>query len=154
MEIRPIKTEEISLVAAMWKTFAEDQFQYSSFFQRSPDWQRHLEQAFRNGLPDPDFLLAGAFCDSQLTGYVFAQVIEYPAFLEETRHCNIRHLYVEDGHRNNKYGEQPLSRATNWSKNKGVNRIEVLVASGNEKACRFYNRHGFEEHIKHLFIQV
>lgn len=154
MEIRPIKQEEISLVAAMWKTFAEDQFQYSRIFQRSPDWQYHLEQTFRKSISDPDFLLAGAFCDAQLTGYVFAQVIEYPAFLNEIRHCNIRHLYVEDGHRNKKHGEQLLSHAINWSKNKGVNRIEVMVFSGNENACRFYNRHGFEEHMKHLMIQV
>ena len=154
MEIRSIKPEEVSLILSMWKRFAEDQFQYSDFFQKSKEWHHHLEQLFNKSFSDSNFLLAGAFIETDLIGYVFAQLTAYPKFFNETGYCNIRHLFIEDGYRNNNYGEQLLRHAVNWSKRKGVNRIEVMVISGNEKALRFYSREGFEEHIRHLVKKV
>lgn len=144
MEIRRIQPEEVNTVVQMWVDFVDDQFQYDDFFIRSPEGQLNLKNKLHEYLRDVNYLIAGAFVGAEMVGYILAQVSEHPPFFERRQFCNLRHLFVREEYRNKNYGAELIRFTKEWAKQKGLNRIELLVAAKNERAIRFYHNHGFK----------
>ncbi|MDD5761503.1 MAG: GNAT family N-acetyltransferase [bacterium] len=53
-------------------------------------------------------------------------------------------MVVSSGHRNRGIGEALLEHALRFAKTEGLSRITLLTDRTNERAQRFYARHGFE----------
>ena len=145
MEIRRILSEEINTIVKMWVDFVADQRQYDDFFVTSTEGQLKLKNKLHEYLKDDDYLLIGAFEENELTGYLLAQISEHPPFFENTRFCNLRHIYIVENHRDKGYGSKLVNYAKEWAIQKGINRIELLVAASNKKAIQFYYNHGFND---------
>ncbi len=154
MDIRKVKHSELNDVVDMWKELADDQFQYDNFFVRSPHGHINMKNQMKGYLKDNNCLLLGSFLNEKMIGYALAQISEYPPYFENTRYCNLRHIFVKPSYRNIKYGAQIVQYVKNWAKEKGVKRIELLVASKNDNAIRFYRNLGFYDFIKQMAFDI
>jgi ribosomal protein S18 acetylase RimI-like enzyme len=154
MEIRKIHPEEINEVVRMWKEFVDNQYQYDDFFVRSPEGMIHLKNKLHEYQKDDHYLLIGAFNGSEVAGYILAQVSEHPPFFNNKRFCNVRHVFVKEKYRNQKYGENMMLYTKNWALSKGIKRLELLVAANNDRAIRFYHNMGFKDFCKVLSLEI
>ena len=145
MEIRRIQPEDINSVVEMWVEFMDDQHQYDDFFERSPEGEIRLKDRLHEYLRDVNYLLAGAFYGTELAGYVLAQISDHPPFFRRTQFCNLRHLYIKETYRNQQYGKALVEFTKEWSRQKGIHRIELLVAAKNKNAISFYYDQGFDD---------
>ena len=143
MEIRRIFSEEINEVVKLWTALVNDQFQYDPFFVTDSEGQLNLKNRLHTYVKDNNYLITGAFHEAELVGYALAQISEHPPFFKVSRYCNLRHVFVKENYRNIGIGNNLVKYIKEWAKQKGVNRIELLVASENIDAIRFYHNHGF-----------
>ena len=90
----------------------------------------------------------------KILGYALAQVSYHPPVLKNTKFCLLTDIVVIDEFRGQGIGKQLFEEVKNWSKEKGVNRIELKVAPGNKLGYTFYSRLGFKDYLHELYIQI
>src|SRR6056297_351932 len=143
MEIRSVNREELDKVVQLWIELVKNQRQYDRFFQLISDGPENMKTRLKGYIDEENFLLPVVIVEKRIVGYALAQITAYPPFFETDTLCEIRHMFIKEPYRNKKYGTRLLEYIKSWTQEKGVERMELLVASNNEQAIKFYRSLGF-----------
>lgn len=134
-----------SLVECATALFAEDAGSRDPAI--NTDWPREYgPQRFATGLTDPARLILTADIQGEsavayLTGSL-ASASAMTAFPIAT----LTAMWVRPDLRGSGAGTQLVDRFLSWAKESGAGRAEVTAYFANERARRFYTRHGFVDH--------
>ena len=79
-------------------------------------------------------------------GYLSAQINGAYEYRSISKYGILADMFVLKEHRNLKIGTKLIKEFKKWAKQKGAKRIRVQSFAKNEKALRFYRRHGFDDH--------
>lgn len=143
MEIRPVNRQEIDKILQLWIDLVKNQRQYDRFFELRADGPKKMKNRLLKYIEDENFLIPVVVLNDKIVGYALAQITTYPPFFKTDTLCEIRHMFIKEPFRNKKHGTRLLEYIKSWTQEKGVRRMELLVAADNKQAIKFYRSLGF-----------
>ena len=151
--VRVARMQEMDRVAALWAMITEHHAGLDPLFRmrRGTVAEGELRELLRAMSRDPDaeILVFDANPDeagpSELVGLCIVRVDHAPPILEETERAEITDVGVRPTHRRQGIARQLVAAAFDWIRDRGVERVELQVASGNVEGQAFWRALGFSD---------
>jgi diamine N-acetyltransferase len=136
MQIIELPISEVSKIKPLWELLNK------THYENSNNWKRHfIEQTFEERfqkLQDVKYAyILVAKIDSEIVAYCFSIANESSG--------EIASIYVKNQYRSMKIGKKLISTSIDWMKKKGIAKVIVGVAEGNENVFQFYEKLGFKK---------
>lgn len=142
MTIEAPDRSELDDIADLWVDLAADQRAYGSHLL--PEANRAgVREALARSLVTNGLLVARE--DGDLVGFVMFGP-ETQSYEQEVRRGFVDNIYVVPDHRGEGVGSDLLTAAESQLRETGVDALSLEVMADNERARRFYRRHGYEPH--------
>ncbi len=152
--VRLARMQEIDRVAALWALITEHHAGLDPLFRmrRGHVAEGELRELLRGLARDPDaaILVYDGSCGTaaeaaQIDGIVIVRIDHAPPILEETERAEITDLGVRPAHRRKGIARQLAGEAMDWARDRGVERVEIQVASGNVEGQAFWRALGYTD---------
>jgi len=105
-------------------------------------WKAFLDEL----IVDENICFLLAEIDWKTVAYLVGELIEKLPWRNTWNQTEIVELFVLDEYRWHKIWNNLIDSFKEWSLNKWVKNIKVLVSSWNQKAIKFYNKNGFDDY--------
>ena len=112
------------------------------------------ESDIKNLIEDPNRVLFVAEYNSEIIGFAdcfIAKAIDHPV-IKERKWVQLDNIAVKNEYQNKKIGNLLLEKVKEWAKEKNINRIELTVYSFNTNTITFYEKKGFNEISKKMYL--
>lgn len=153
--VRTARAREIDRVAALWTLITEHHGGLDPLFRmrRDPAAAGELRELLRALQRDEDACIfvydAGEAVDDDgfgsPEGLCIVRIDHAPPILEETERAEITDLGVRPALRRRGIARRLVEAATAWVHERGVERIEIHVASGNREGQAFWRAMGYTD---------
>ncbi|KXA88536.1 hypothetical protein AKJ61_04715 [candidate division MSBL1 archaeon SCGC-AAA259B11] len=160
INFRKAEKEDMDELVRLWEEFME----YNLKSVENPEKQQWMELTedapqksrshFKDQIEQDNYIVLLAENNSEIIGYIVATIEERPPIFKEGKLGIIKELFVKKDYRNEVLGNILAEKAKNWLKEREVNLLKVRVLETNEKADRFWNSLGFENHMKIKFKEL
>jgi len=90
----------------------------------------------------------------ELVGFIHLAYGVSGRFETSSTIATIHEMYVKPRHRGRGIGTMLLKEGIKRLKEKGIKQIRLSVLSGNEKAVRFYEKHGFKVYRYNMHMHI
>ncbi len=149
--------QEIDRVAALWAMITEHHAGLDPLFRmrRGTVARGELRELLRAMARDPDAEIlvfdanpeadAADGGESDLVGLCIVRIDHAPPILEETERAEITDVGVRPTHRRQGVARRLVEAAFDWIRDRGVERVELQVASGNAEGQAFWRALGFAD---------
>ena len=151
--VRVVRMQEIDRVAALWAMITEHHADLDPLFRmrRGTVAEGELRELLRAMARDPDaqILVFDAAAEgveqSELVGLCIVRVDRAPPILEETERAEITDVGVRPAERRRGVARRLVEEAMDWVRDRGVERVEIQVASGNPEGQAFWRALGYAD---------
>ena len=152
--VRPARMQEIDRVAALWTLITEHHAGLDPLFRMRPGHvaEGELRELLRGLARDPDaaILVYDGSGETeaeaaQIDGIVIVRIDHAPAIMEETERGEITDLGVRPERRRKGIARLLAGEAMDWARDRGVERVEIQVASGNVEGQAFWRALGYTD---------
>ena len=155
--VRVARMQEIDRVAALWAMITEHHAALDPLFRMRTGSvaEGELRELLRAMARDPDaeILVFDANPDtdapggdpSDLIGLCIVRVDRAPPILQETERAEITDVGVRPEARRQGVARALVEEALDWIRDRGVERVELQVASGNVEGQAFWRAMGFAD---------
>ena len=143
--IRPMQHRDLDAVVALWDSIVEHHRAIDPVFGLSSDAEIEIRGLLAAQLQDPDLATFVWDEDGGLAGFCAVRIDRAPPILAETVRAEITEIGVLEGQRRRGIAGALASAATDWLSARGVERIEVRVASRNPEGQAFWRALGFSD---------
>ncbi len=151
--VRAARMQEIDRVAALWALITEHHAALDPLFRmrRGPVAEGELRELLRDMARDPDAMILvydAAAKDAEtadIQGICIVRIDHAPPILEETERAEITDLGVRPEMRRRGVARALVEEATDWVRSRGVQRVEIQVASGNREGQAFWRAMGYAD---------
>ncbi len=154
IEIRRATKNDLEEIIILWKDFMDYHMEIDPFWTRSEKGHTLAYDFFGKNLNENNFLILVATKDNRIIGYQISQILEHLPVLKKRRYCLINDIAISEGFRGKGIGTKMFKQARDWAIRKGVDRIELQVASGNSNAIRFYEKLGMKPYSYHMYLDL
>ena len=134
MKIVELNEKDLHQIRPLWEELNKLHGKLSNHFKkyfRSFTFESRLKQIKGK----ESFSIFAAKNNSKCVGYCIASV--------ENQIGEIDSIYIDPKHRSKKVGESLIVAAESWLNSKGITKIHISVAEGNESVFNFYNKHSY-----------
>jgi ribosomal protein S18 acetylase RimI-like enzyme len=139
VEYRELPPQQIERLRPLWQKLNSYHASVSPHFSR--DFQGYtFDEQKRRLLNDKSrlYILVAENDREELVGYAVGSMNEGANTRGE-----LDSMYVEEAYRGSGIGEELATEILNWFDRHGVDNVIIAVATGNERALKFYERLGF-----------
>lgn len=154
-----IKIKQVSLndVEKLQKIGRQTFYETFSSGNSKEDMAKYLEKEFsieklKSELTDPDSKLYFSLIDNRIVGYLKINIGSSQTELKKENSLEIERIYVLSEFHGKKVGQQLYNKAMEIARQKSVDFVWLGVWEKNPRAIRFYQKSGFKEFDKHIFI--
>lgn len=113
----------------------------------------HSQAYYRAALSDPaQALLIGETSLEAPVGYMMLTPPDLPTQTDPAHDIELKRLYLLPGWHGGGHGDHAMTLAIAEARARGASRLLLAVYPQNERARRFYARHGFEEIGETVFM--
>lgn len=143
--IRPAVRDDIDRIAVLWMAITEHHAALDPLFRMRPGAAPEIHRLLDAVLRDPDaaIFVYEEEAERPLQGMIIVRVDRAPPILVEVERAEITDLGVRSSARRRGIGRALAGRARDWVSGRGVERIEVRVASANSEGQAFWRALGF-----------
>ncbi|MDR1694453.1 MAG: GNAT family N-acetyltransferase [Lactobacillaceae bacterium] len=92
--------------------------------------------------------------DNKVVGFAIFGLLLKPSNFASPEVTYISEMVVKDGFRSRGIGEKMLKRIIEFSKTRGIDKIELEITNANERGIGFYRRTGFYDYSKVMFLDI
>ena len=134
MKIVEISEKEFDKIQPLWEELNKLHGKFSTHFEehfRAFTFESRLKQIKRKD----SFSAFVAEENSKCVGYCVVSL--------ENQVGEIDSIFIDPENRNKNVGESLINAAESWLKSKGITKIHISVAEGNEAVFGFYNKQGY-----------
>lgn len=144
--VRRAELRELDRVAALWTAITDHHRDLDPLFRMRRDADDELANLLRALHRDPDAAIFVYACETgDLPGMCIVRIDRSPPIMEELERAEITDLGVRPEARRDGIGSALLDAALAWVRARGVRRVEVQVARGNDEGQGFWRARGFGE---------
>lgn len=143
--VRVARIREIDRVAALWTLITEHHAALDPLFRmrRGVVAEGELRELLRALHRDPDAEILVYDRAGTPEGLCIVRIDRAPPILEETERAEITDLGVRPDLRRQGIARRLVEEAQAWVRDRGVERIEIQVASGNREGQAFWRAIGY-----------
>jgi len=99
-------------------------------------------------------LVLVALDGDEIIGYSISEIKDPPRGSTRTEYGYIHHMAVTEKYRRSGVGEKMFNEILKWFRSKGMDRIELEITSKNNISSSFWDKMGFEEYMRTLFLEI
>jgi ribosomal protein S18 acetylase RimI-like enzyme len=141
--VRRCRPQDLDRVAALWTALTLHHSRLDPLFSLRADADERIRALLSAQLRDPDTAIFVAEHAGDLHGFCAVRVDRAPPILEEVERAEITDLGVREDERRQGRGRALVEAALAWIGERGIERVEVRVASRNEAGQSFWRALGF-----------
>jgi len=141
--LRRAGANDLTGLVELWIEVTAHHAALDPLFTIRPNARPVIERLIGSQLRDTDAAIFVVDSSDALTGFCCVRIDRAPPILEETRRAEITDLGVQAAHRRRGLGRLLAAAALDWSAERGVDRVEVRVASRNAEGQAFWRELGF-----------
>ena len=143
--VRRAGRRDLDRVAELWIALTEHHALYEPRFALRPAAREEVRRLLEAQLRDPDcaILLAGG--DGDALGLCIVRVDRAPPIHAEVERAEVSDLFVLPSARRRGLGRRLVDVALAWVSERGVERVEVRVATENPEGQAFWRATGFAD---------
>ncbi|MFC1600186.1 GNAT family N-acetyltransferase [Patescibacteria group bacterium] len=147
ISIRPAHLDDIKdMQKFMYLLMKEEYEQFDPTNKITWAKSKKCADYFKNRITNAKSLAIIAEHKGEKIGYLSAQINGAFEYRSVPKFGVLADMFVLEEHRNLTIGTKLIKEFKKWAKKKGAKRIRVQSFAKNEKALRFYRRHGFDDH--------
>lgn len=108
-----------------------------------------LEQGksyFLERITKEDGCLFVALENDKVIGYLAGGIIEPESYRILKKIAEAENMFVLEEHRSRGIGSRLLEEFVKWCKSKKINKIKVIISSGNSQSINFHKKNGFSDY--------
>ena len=145
--VRIAQLREIDRIAALWALITEHHAGLDPLFRmrRGPVAEGELRELLRALHRDPDAEILVYDRNGTPEGLCIVRIDRAPPILEETERAEITDVGVRPALRRQGVGRLLVEEAQAWVRDRGVERIEIQVATGNPEGQAFWRAIGYAD---------
>lgn len=143
--LRRAGADDLAGLVELWIEVTAHHAALDPLFTLRPNSRPVIERLIRSQLRDSDAAIFVVDSLDSLAGFCCVRVDRAPPILEETRRAEITDLGVRVALRRRGFGRALAAAALDWTAERGVDRIEVRVASRNAEGQAFWRELGFDD---------
>ena len=148
--VREAQGEDLPAVAELWRELTTQHAAYGGSWQLAPQAVEQFRESLERTLASPQVFVLVAEEDGRVIGYVHGFVRANAVWFEERTVGTIVSICVSSDVRGRRIGQSLVGAAMARFREKGVKRVETLVAQGNRAALGFWEKAGFADHTRVL----
>ncbi len=141
--VRRARAGDLDRVAELWALIAVHHEPLDPLFRMRPGAAEELRRMLAAILRDPDAAIFVHDEEGDLPGMCIARFDRSPPILDESERAEITDLGVREADRRRGIGRALVETALAWVAERGVERVEVRVASDNREGQAFWRALGF-----------
>jgi diamine N-acetyltransferase len=147
ISIRKAKVDDIKdMQKFMYLLMKEENEKFDSTNKVTWAKSKKCYNYFENRITDRNQSAIIAEYKGEKIGYLSAQINGAYEYRSVPKFGVIADMFVLEDYRNLKIGTKLIKEFKKWAKKNGAKRIRVQAFAQNEKALRFYKRHGFDDY--------
>jgi len=143
--LRRAGADDLAGLVELWIEVTAHHAALDPLFTLRPNSRPVIERLIRSQLRDSDAAIFVVDSLDSLAGFCCVRVDRAPPILEETRRAEITDLGVRVALRRRGFGRALAAAALDWTAERGVDRVEVRVASRNAEGQAFWRELGFDD---------
>jgi ribosomal protein S18 acetylase RimI-like enzyme len=152
MLIRNAEPADVPAIVELWKELMDFHSPFNELWKRSHDGPARFRALLERRLAEAEHaLLLVAVEGGEIVGFTLSNIAEYPPVFVRKHFGSLSDLAVKAGHRRQGIGENLLEANLAWFRDRGMDRVEVRVAAGNEIGQAFWRKHGFADYMNTLY---
>ena len=152
--VREARDKDLDRVAAIWTAITNHHRALDPLFRMRSGADRELEELLRALHRDPDAVVLVYDDAGDLPGMCIARIDRSPPIMVEVERAEITDLGVRDSERRRGIGGVLVDAALDWIRNRGVERVEIQVATGNVEGQRFWRAREFVQLMDVLHLRL
>lgn len=139
--------QEIDRVAELWALITQHHSGLDPLFRmrRGPVADGELRELLRALYRDPDAEILVFDEEGTPAGLCIVRIDRAPPILEETERAEITDLGVRPERRRRGIARRLVEEAQAWVRDRGVERVEIQVATGNREGQAFWRALGYAD---------
>jgi len=141
--VRKAESRDLDRVAAIWVAITDHHRHLDPLFRMRAGVDAELSGLLRALHRDPDAAIFVHEEAGNITGMSIVRIDRSPPIMEETVRAEITDLGVRESERRRGIGSLLVDAALDWVAARGVDRVEVQVAVGNDEGQAFWRARGF-----------
>lgn len=149
--IRVALPEDVLAISKLWLLFMEYNAKFDRSFEVKPKFTARFAREIQDRLKDPNYRIAVAELDDTLVGYCFSYVSKKPYFFKLGKFGFIGDLFVLEDYRGRGIGHLLVNDVHDYFIRKGVEQIELLVATKNIDTIKFWERQGYTKLLEWMY---
>ena len=154
IQITQLRKEHLPGLIQVWKEFMDFHAAIHPHFRRGK--MGHV--AFRKHLLDimntPGATIFVALDGKRVVGYTLLEVRQPPPVYNLPISGILSDMAVASEYRRRGIGEKMLAKALEWFRSKGVHWVELSVVTDNIIGNSFWNKQGFRELMKRMYLEI
>ena len=135
-------SDEVGALVELWLELAEDQRRHGSHMLSEANRATIRETMLQHVMTETAIV---ARRNGSIVGFVTFEV-ENGRYQQDLSRGIIQNVYVQREHRNDGIGNRLLTAAETALERRGVDVISLEAMAANDRAIRFYRRHGYEDY--------
>ncbi len=148
LSVHPARRDDLAQVAQLWRQLNDYHATFGSSWETVATAESDFCESLERGLGNRQLVLLVARDDERVVGYCHGIVKMNPALWCERRVGNIVSICVDPEYRSRGVGERLIEATLAAFRERGLERVETLVASQNDAALRFWSRVGLLPHAE------
>ncbi len=145
--VRRAERGDLEPIAALWSALARHHAGLEPAFSVGPGAERELRRLLEAQLANPDAAVFVAERETGVDGYCAVAIERAPPELREPGRAEITELVVRPERRRRGVGRALVEAALEWVGARGLQRVEVRVASRNREGQAFWRAQGFGDFV-------
>jgi len=150
--VRDARPRDLDRLVELWSDLAAHHARVDPLFEMRPDagpWVRELLAAGLRNRDAATFVweVSGGTGPIELVGFCTLRIDRAPSIQYETERAEITDLGVSPAQRRRGIGRALVAAARDWLAARGVERVEVRVATGNLEGQAFWRALGFDDFV-------
>ena len=141
--VRRCRPQDLDRVAGLWTALTVHHARLDPVFSLRRDADERIRALLSAQLRDSDTAIFVVEESGDLLGFCTVHIDRAPPILEEVERAEITDLGVRDGARRRGHGRTLVEAAIGWVAERGIERVEVRVASRNDEGQGFWRALGF-----------
>jgi GNAT superfamily N-acetyltransferase len=154
MEIRKAMEREIPGIVILWEKLMASHRGLNPLFELAPTASTAFSNYITSLIASDNHLLVVCLEGKTAVGYGLAFIAENPPVFKNVKYCMVDDIFLEEKFRGQGLGRKMFEFIMAWMRGKGVSRLELSVAEGNDKAMAFYKALHFRDYLHRLYLEI
>jgi len=161
--VRLANSSDIQEIIQLWLELMETHERINAFFKMSEDAESRFYRYLQSCIEPSDEKMNQVFVlvaqtkaqqNRKIIGYIMGNISTYPPVFEVQQYGDISDICVSSDFREQGIGRLLVNKAKKWYKDRGIQRIHIMAASGNPIALIFWKKMGFEPIMQQMYYTV